>query len=129
MRYETPIIIGAFAALTALIAETRAGVGTGAAADDRIAIQEKLLYAYACAYDSKDCLSWANLFTKDALLDLRQKVAGRDAILQWCIERQKDVVGSIKTRHNMSNIVLINSLRRPHRLGPTSFSLGRNLAM
>ena len=24
---------------------------------DRIAIQEKLLYAYACTYDSKDCVS------------------------------------------------------------------------
>src|SRR5262249_20296878 len=34
---------------------------------DRVTIQEKLLYAYAYAYDSKDCLSWANLFTADAV--------------------------------------------------------------
>jgi hypothetical protein len=73
---------------------------------DRIAIQEKLLYAYAYAWDSKDCVSWANLFTTDALLDNgAQKVMGRNAILQWCIARQKDVVGNIKARHNMTNIV------------------------
>lgn len=35
---------------------------------DRVAIQEKLLYAYAYAYDSKDCVNWANLFTTDALV-------------------------------------------------------------
>src|SRR5215470_3485187 len=34
---------------------------------DRIAIQEKLLYAYAYADDSKDCATWANLFTADAV--------------------------------------------------------------
>ena len=74
---------------------------------DRIAIQEKLLYAYAYAWDSKDCVSWANLFTTDAVLNLGggEKENGRDAILQWCIDRQKNVVGSIKTRHNMTNVV------------------------
>jgi hypothetical protein len=73
---------------------------------DRIAIQEKLLYAYAYAYDSKDCVSWANLFTTDAILDLpRMRITGRDGILQLCIARQKNVVGAIKTRHNMTNIV------------------------
>src|SRR5262252_7586052 len=30
---------------------------------DRIEIQEKLLYGYAYAFDSKDCVSWANLFS------------------------------------------------------------------
>jgi SnoaL-like protein len=73
---------------------------------DRVAIQEKLLYAYAYAYDSKDCVSWANLFTADAILDLgTNKATGRDAILRFCVARQKDVVGTIKTRHNMTNIV------------------------
>jgi ketosteroid isomerase-like protein len=74
---------------------------------DRIAIQEKLLYAYAYAYDSKDCVRWANLFTTDAILDLGadMKATGRDAILQVCVARQKNVVGNIKTRHNMTNIV------------------------
>jgi hypothetical protein len=73
---------------------------------DRIAIQEKLLYAYAYAYDSKDCVSWANLFTTDAILATRlNPTIGRDGILQLCIARQKNVVGTIKTRHNMSNIV------------------------
>jgi hypothetical protein len=73
---------------------------------DRIAIQEKLLYAYAYTYDSKDCVSWSNLFATDAVLDLgRGKVSGRDAIRQGCIARQNDVVGSVKTRHNMMNIV------------------------
>src|SRR5713101_6033392 len=73
---------------------------------DRIAIQEKLLYAYAYAYDSKDCVSWANLFTTDAILDNGiNKATGRDAILQVCLARQKDVVATIKTRHNMTNIV------------------------
>jgi hypothetical protein len=32
-------------------------------------------------------------------------VSGRDAIREWCIARQKNVVGNIKTRHNMMNIV------------------------
>ena len=74
---------------------------------DRIEIQEKLLYAYAYTYDSKDCVSWSNLFTTDAVLELRSagKLIGRDAILQFCIARQKNVVGDIKTRHNMMNIV------------------------
>jgi SnoaL-like domain len=44
----------------------------------------------------------------DAVLDLATgegKVSGRDAIREWCIARQKNVVGNIKTRHNMMNIV------------------------
>jgi hypothetical protein len=66
---------------------------------DRIAIQEKLLYAYAYTYDSKDCVSWANLFTADGVLNLgpAMKASGRDAILKGCIDRQKKVVGDIKT--------------------------------
>src|SRR5215475_7008563 len=72
---------------------------------DRIAIQEQLLYAYAYAYDSKDCVSWANLFTTDAILDLANPISGRHGILQWCIAQQKNVLGAIKTRHNMTNIV------------------------
>src|SRR5260370_25296148 len=68
--------------------------------EDRIAIQEKLLYAYAYTYDAKDCVSWSDLFTSDAVLDLgRGKVSGRDAIRQACIARQQDVVGRIRTRH------------------------------
>jgi hypothetical protein len=73
--------------------------------EDRIAIQEKLLYAYAYTYDAKDCVGWSNLFTTDAVLDLGTKVSGRDAIREACIARQKNVVGNIKTRHNMMNIV------------------------
>jgi uncharacterized protein (TIGR02246 family) len=73
---------------------------------DRIEIQEKLLYAYAYAYDSKDCESFANLFATDAVLELAlMKGSGREAIRQQCIARQKNVVGDIKTRHNMMNIV------------------------
>ena len=72
---------------------------------DRIEIQEKLLYAYAYAYDSKDCESFANLFAIDAVLEVSAKSSGRDAIRQGCIARQKNVVGNIKTRHNMMNIV------------------------
>ena len=74
--------------------------------NDRIVIQETLLYAYAYAYDSKDCVGWANLFTTDAILDNgTSRLYGRDAILQWCNQRQRVVVGNIKTRHNMTNIV------------------------
>ena len=73
---------------------------------DRSEIQEKLLYGYAYTYDSKDCVSWSNLFTTDAVLDRPAgKLIGRDAILQFCIARQKSVVGNIKTRHNMMNII------------------------
>jgi hypothetical protein len=52
---------------------------------DRVAIQEKLLYAYA--YDSKDCASFAKLFTTDAVFNLGEpmKATGRDAILQGCL--------------------------------------------
>ena len=42
----------------------------GDAIKDRIDIQEKLLYAYAYTYDSKDCVGWSNLFTADAVLEL-----------------------------------------------------------
>jgi SnoaL-like protein len=74
---------------------------------DRVEIQEKLLYAYAYTYDSKDCVGWSNLFTTDAVLESQSagKLIGRDAILQYCTARQKNVVGNIKTRHNMMNIV------------------------
>ena len=62
---------------------------------DRIEIQEKLLYAYAYTYDSKDCVNWSNLFTTDAVLEAGQgKASGRDAIRQLCIARQ-NVVGAI----------------------------------
>jgi hypothetical protein len=74
-------------------------------ANDRVEIQEKLLYAYAYTYDSKDCVGFSNLFTTDAVLEVRLKVVGRDAILQGCIARLKNVTGNIKTRHNMMNIV------------------------
>lgn len=73
---------------------------------DRIAIQEKLLYAYAYAFDSKDCSGLSNLFTEDAVLEIGDvKRNGRAAIRQGCIERQNNVVGNIKTHHNMTNIV------------------------
>jgi hypothetical protein len=73
---------------------------------DRIEIQEKLLYAYAYTYDAKDCVSWSNLFTTDAAWESSAvKVSGRDAIRQACIARQKNVVGDIKSRHHMMNIV------------------------
>jgi hypothetical protein len=76
------------------------------ATKDRIEIQEKLLYAYAYTFDSKDCLGLSNLFTADAVLEIGNvKRNGRDAIRQGCIERQKNVVGNIKTHHNMTNIV------------------------
>src|SRR5437879_9221612 len=70
----------------------------GADVRDRIGIQEKLLYAYAYAYDSKDCVSWANLFTADGVVNLGglMKANGRESILQACIERQKNVVGNVK---------------------------------
>jgi len=83
----------------AQIAEDRGDV------KDRIAIHE-LLYTYAYAWDSKDCGSWANLFTADAILvRLNSPTAGRDAILQFCITRQKNLLGAVKTHHNMANIV------------------------
>src|SRR5262245_57356775 len=72
----------------------------------RMKKQEKLLYAYAYAYDSKDCKSFENLFAIDAVWEAQSgKSSGRDAIRQYCIARQKSVVGNIKTRHNMMNIV------------------------
>src|SRR5207302_6951354 len=71
--------------------------------NDRVEIQEKLLYAYAYTYDSKDCVSFANLFTTDAVWHVSIERIGKDAILQGCIARQKNVVGKIKTRHNMMN--------------------------
>jgi SnoaL-like domain len=73
--------------------------------NDRVEIQEKLLYAYAYTFDSKDCVGFSNLFTTDAVWEVGGKEVGRDAILQACIARQKNVVGNIKTRHNMMNIV------------------------
>ena len=73
---------------------------------DRVEIQEKLLYACAYTYDFKDCVSFSKLFTTDAVWETPTgKRIGRDAILQFCIARQKNVVGDIKTRHNMMNIV------------------------
>jgi hypothetical protein len=91
--------------------------------EDRIAIQEKLLYAYAYTYDSKDCVSWSNLFTTDAVVENGQaRASGRDAILQACIARQKDVTGTIKTRHNMTNVVF-DELTSTHAKTRTYFVL------
>jgi hypothetical protein len=58
---------------------------------DRVEIQEKLLYAYAYTFDSKDCVSWSKLFPTDAVLDLRSagKLIGRDAILEFCIAQER----------------------------------------
>src|SRR5689334_21495194 len=72
---------------------------------DRITIQEKLLYAYAYAYDSKDCVSFANLFTADGTLNWQVQLTGRDAIRQGCITRQENVVSKVKTHHYVTNIV------------------------
>ena len=93
--------------LTLLPVQTLAQAAEVGSIEDRIAIQEKLLYAYAYTYDAKDCESWSNLFTTDAVFDLRGTggTSGRDAIREWCIAQQKNVVGNIKTRHNMMNIV------------------------
>ena len=38
-------------------------------------------------------------------MEVSGKASGRDAIRQYCIDGQKNVVGNIKTRHNMMNIV------------------------
>ena len=102
-----PLLLIAFLLVAVLEHSTFAQIHEdGADVRDRIAIQEKLLYAYAYAYDSKDCVSWANLFTADGVLNiLGTKTSGREAILQACIERQKNVVGNVKTHHNMTNIV------------------------
>jgi hypothetical protein len=73
---------------------------------DGVEIQENLLYAYAYTYNSKDCVSFSKLFTTDAVRETPTgKRIGRDAILQFYIARQKNVVGDIKSRHNMMNIV------------------------
>jgi len=104
-----PILAGVLALLS-LVGPTRLRFVEAAEADaikDRIDIQEKLLYAYAYAYDSKDCVGWSNLFTTDAVLELGGTMNrnGRDAIRQGCIERQRDVVGKIRTHHNMTNVI------------------------
>jgi SnoaL-like domain len=73
---------------------------------DRIAIQEKLLYGYAYAWNSKDCIRWSNLFIADAIISEGGiSTSGRDAIREACIARQKNALANIKTRHNMMNIV------------------------
>jgi len=103
-----PLLLIAFLLIAVLQHSTFAQIHEdGADVRDRIGIQEKLLYAYAYAYDSKDCVSWANLFTADGVVNLGglMKANGREAILQACIERQKNVVGNVKTHHNMTNIV------------------------
>jgi hypothetical protein len=77
----------------------------GDGVNDRIEIQEKLLYAYAYTYDSKNCVGFANLFTTDAVLHVTNELIGKNEIVRGCIVWQLTVVGNIKTRHNMMNIV------------------------
>src|SRR5690242_16147938 len=93
------VLAGVVLALLSFIWPARLRVVDAAEGDtikDRIDIQEKLLYAYAYAYDSKDCVGWSTLFTADAVLDLggTMNAKGRDAIRQVCIARQKDIVGN-----------------------------------
>ncbi|MEI6183695.1 MAG: nuclear transport factor 2 family protein [Polynucleobacter sp.] len=82
--------------------------------EDRINIQEKLLYAYAYAWDNKDCVSWSNLFTADAFIDLTgdvnlastaKRANGREAIKQFCEVRMKTALADVKSHHYMTNIV------------------------
>ena len=92
---------------------------------DRVEIQEKLLYGYAYAADSKDCVRFSSLFTTDAVLEIGSiKAIGRDAILQACIARVKNAEGNIKTHHNMMNIVFDQLTPRRAETGyPTALSI------
>ncbi len=94
-------------ALAACASSGAAAAGNdGGSIQDRIAIQERLLYAYAYTWDSKDCRAWANLFTSDGFLAMpTERVTGREAIHEWCVARQTTALAAIKTRHHMSNIV------------------------
>jgi len=82
--------------------------------EDRIDIQEKLLYAYAYAWDNKDCATWSNLFAVDAFIDLTgdanlastaKRANGREAIKQFCEVRMKTALANVKSHHYMTNIV------------------------
>jgi hypothetical protein len=81
---------------------------------DRLGIQEKLLYAYAYAWDGKDCETWANLFTLDGFIDLTgdpnlsataKRANGRTEIKQFCELRMKSALANVKTHHYMTNTV------------------------
>jgi hypothetical protein len=106
MKFSDLSMLNAFV-LTLLSVTASAQTPETDSVKDRIAIQERLLYAYAYTSDSNDCVGFANLFTTDAVLDLGSiaKVRGRDAILEGCIARRNSATGNIKTRHNMMNIV------------------------
>jgi len=74
--------------------------------ESRIAIQETILYAYAYAYDSKDCSRWSNLFTASGTFETPDEgVKGREAILEWCSTRQKGPLANVRSRHNVTNVV------------------------
>lgn len=77
-------------------------------------IKEKLIYAYAHAWDRKDCATWSRLFTADGLLDLSgdgnlsstaKRATGRQEILQFCETRMKTALADVKPRHFMTNTV------------------------
>src|SRR5712692_10362735 len=83
------------------------GADDGYRIGDRLAIQDTVLHAYAYAYDSKDCVKWANLFSPDGVFEVPgEKVTGRDAILQWCAARQKGPLANTRTRHNVCYVVV-----------------------
>ncbi len=82
--------------------------------ENRINIQEKLLYAYAYAWDNKDCVGWSNLFTADAFIDLTgdanlastaKRANGREAIKQFCEVRMKTALADVKSHHFMTNTI------------------------
>ena len=77
-------------------------------------IKEKLIYAYAHAWDRQDCTAWSRLFTADGLLDLSgdgnltstaKRATGRQEILQFCESRMKTALADVKSRHFMTNTV------------------------
>lgn len=89
---------------------------------ERVAIQEKLIYEYANAWDQKDCDRWSSLFTSDAILDLSgdgnlastmSRATGRIEIKEFCMRRMSTVLENVKTHHFMTNTIFnqINSSR------------------
>ena len=77
-------------------------------------IKEKLIYAYADAWDRKDCTAWSRLFTADGLLDLSgdgnlastvKRATGRQEIQQFCETRMKTALVDVKPRHFMTNTI------------------------
>jgi len=80
--------------------------------EDKLDILQRIA-EYSYTFDNKDAKGWANLFAEDGVWETTIKgqdtpidhVAGREAILEWAVERHKIVPDTRRSFHHQSGTI------------------------